>query len=221
MENLFINEEGFSFLKELLIRTSIMFVAVIVVLRLSGRKGVRQLSLFEVAIILTMGSAAGDPMFQKDVPLIYGISVLFAIIILYKVFTYIASKSERFHNILEGTEMIVVKDGVFEIKHEFDNNFSQQEFFSELRNMSVEHLGQVREAIMEADGSLSVLFFEDKDVQYGLPLFPTSYQIVDRQCTTGPWACMFCGHTTLQQLKSCPRCNRKKWTQAIRTKRIT
>lgn len=220
MENLFINEEGFTFIGELLLRTAIMFIAVIVVLRLSGRRGVRQLSLFEVAIILTMGSAAGDPMFQDDVPLMYGVAVLFAIILLYKGFTFLASKNERFHNLLEGTEMSVVKEGLFEIRNEYDNNFSQQEFFTELRNMSVEHLGQVREAIMEPDGSLSVLFYEDEDVQYGLPLFPSSYQIVDPKQTEGPWACMFCGHTTAEELRSCPRCNKKKWTRAINTLRI-
>lgn len=44
MENLFINEEGFTFIGELLLRTAIMFIAVVIVLRLSGRRGVRQLS---------------------------------------------------------------------------------------------------------------------------------------------------------------------------------
>src|SRR5690606_10663861 len=42
MENLFINEEGFTFIGELLLRTAIMFIAVVIVLRLSGRRGVRQ-----------------------------------------------------------------------------------------------------------------------------------------------------------------------------------
>src|SRR5690606_11204640 len=92
MENLFINEEGFTFIGELLLRTAIMFIAVVIVLRLSGRRGVRQLSLFEVAIILPMGSAAGDPTFQQDIPILYGVAVLLAIILLYKVFTFLASK---------------------------------------------------------------------------------------------------------------------------------
>lgn len=220
MENLFINEEGFTFIGELLLRTAIMFIAVVIVLRLSGRRGVRQLSLFEVAIILTMGSAAGDPTFQQDIPILYGVAVLLAIILLYKVFTFLASKINWFHNILEGTEMPVVKDGMFDIKNNFDNDFSQQEFFTELRNMSVEHLGQVREAIIEPDGSLSVLFFKNEEVRYGLPLFPSSYISIDPQQSNGPFACMFCGYTTDKIEKNCPRCNKTKWTHAINTHRI-
>lgn len=45
-------------------------------LRLSGKRGIRQLSLFELAIILCLGSAAGDPMFTKDLPIAHAFVAL-------------------------------------------------------------------------------------------------------------------------------------------------
>lgn len=212
------------FLFEILYRTSIMFLVILLVLRLSGRRGVRQLTLFEVAIILGMGSAAGDPMFQEDVPLLYGITVLFTIVVLYKGITMFSSRWKFLHELLEGKSMVIVKDGEFDIKHETDADFSQMEFFAELRNQSVEHLGQVRYALLETDATLSLLYYEDNEVKYGLPLFPDKYKAIKALPVNHPSACMFCGRvveelTTVDAI--CPRCHHKEWALALNTKRIS
>lgn len=211
------------FLVEIVGRTIIMFIIILLVLRLSGRRGVRQLTLFEVAIILGLGSAAGDPMFQDDIPVLHGIVVMFVIIAVYKLITWAASKSRRIHHILEGREMLIVKDGMFEIKHEGDGDFSHMEFFAELRNLSVEHLGQVRIALLETDGSISVLYYPDEEVRYGLPLF----HLFDQQITLGrkdsPHACQYCGYVVPYKPDKhhvCERCKSHDWVKAICTKRI-
>lgn len=112
------------FLLVILYRTGIMFLVILLVFRLSGRRGVRQLTLFEVAIILGIGSAAGDPMFQEEVPLFYGITVLLTIVVLYKLITWISSHWKFLHELLEDKFMVIVKNGEFDIKHESDADFS-------------------------------------------------------------------------------------------------
>lgn len=212
-----------SFLVEIGARTVIMFLLILIILRLSGRRGVRQLTLFEVAIIISLGSAAGDPMFQEDIPIFHAIVVFIGVIFVYRLITWLASRSEKIAHLLEGKVLPVVKDGVFDIKHENDNNFSHMEFFSELRNLNVEHLGQVKEGILEVDGTLSVLFYADNDVRYGLPLFPSSYKMVDVSSSEGPFACMYCGHVLFSfenDSQSCPRCNKTQWSIALNSRRV-
>lgn len=224
MEKILLNGVEWKFALEIVGRTIIMFLLIILVLRLSGKRGVRQLSLFEVAIILGLGSAAGDPMFQEDIPVLYAVVVLFSTVFIYKFITWSASKSLRIHRILEGKEMIVVENGQFDVKHENDKDFSVMEFFSELRNQSVEHLGQVRLALLEIDGTLSTLFYADEDVRYGLPLFPGTYKLVQVDETMDhPIACMYCGFVqqpSHSMAQVCERCKHKEWTIAINTKRI-
>ncbi len=58
------------FLAEVALRSLYTFVLVFIFLKITGRRGVRQMSLFEVLIILTLGSAAGDVAFYDDVPLL-------------------------------------------------------------------------------------------------------------------------------------------------------
>lgn len=211
-----------SFLGEIAIRTVVMFLLILTILRLSGRRGVRQLTVFEVAIIISLGSAAGDPMFQGDIPIVYSVIVFVCVILVYKSVTWLASRSEKVTQLLEGKVLPVVEDGMFDIKHENDNDFSKMEFFSELRNLNVEHLGQVREGVLEIDGTLSVLFYADQEVRYGLPLFPSRYKKVDPATSEGPFACMYCG-VVVQELNGaspqCQRCGKESWTIAINTKR--
>ncbi|SPW39848.1 membrane protein YcaP [Escherichia coli] len=55
---------------EVALRSLYTFVLVFLFLKMTGRRGVRQMSLFEVLIILTLGSAAGDVAFYDDVPMV-------------------------------------------------------------------------------------------------------------------------------------------------------
>lgn len=225
IKNMLIGSSEWLFLAEIIVRTAIMFLMILLVLRISGKRGVRQLTLFEVAIILGLGSAAGDPMFQEDIPVFYALVVFAVVIAIYKILTWLAARSISVHRILEGKEMTVVKNGMFNVKSEKDDDFSTMEFFAELRNQSIEHLGQIRTAVLEIDGTMSVLFYTDAEIRFGLPLFPDAYQEVDiATFSGGVLACMHCGciqqHGTVLEDPVCPRCKHDKWAIALNTKRI-
>ncbi|OYD42217.1 DUF421 domain-containing protein [Sphingobacterium cellulitidis] len=208
-------------LVEIIMRTFIMFLLILIILRISGRRGVRQLTLFEVAIILGLGSAAGDPMFQEDLPIFHAILVFLTVILLYKGITWLTAKFSFVNRIMEGEPFVVVRDGEFAVTDENVSSFSKMEFFAELRNSSIEHLGQVRLAVLETDGSMSILRYDNSKVKFGLPLFPDDYkEIVPSVNSHGPYACMYCGKV-LEHVNidfTCPVCHKKKWTKAINNK---
>ena len=221
---LFIGDLDFSFALEIVIRTLIMFSMVLLILRLSGKKGVRQLSLFEVAIIIALGSAAGDPMFSKDAAILPSVIVFGSIILLYRTITYFAMKSEKFENIIEGEPIYVIEDGKFVLGVHKDHTFAKDEFFSEMRQESIEHLGQVKTAILETTGNISFYYYQDEDVSYGLPVLPKPYQKkLHRITDESIYACTYCGN--IQKLytgdHNCTRCGQKEWVAAINCLRLT
>ncbi|MGA9650441.1 MAG: DUF421 domain-containing protein, partial [Pedobacter sp.] len=75
-----VGEEKWGFLIEIAIRTILMYFIILIGLRLLGKRGVRQLSVFEMVVIISLGSAAGDPMFYKEIGLMVPIAI-FAIIV--------------------------------------------------------------------------------------------------------------------------------------------
>lgn len=206
-----------SFIGEILFRTAFMFLLVLLVLRLSGKQGVRQLTLFEVAIILSLGSAAGDPMFQEGLPLLYAIAVFAVVLLLYKVIAWASAEYEAVHHIMEGSPSVIIRDGQFVLNERGRLRFPRREFHSEIRNQSVEHLGQVRLGVLEVDGTLSLLLYDEGEEQVGLPLFPDQFKKTDVVFKYVQYACMYCGYTTelLDHQQACVRCHHREWTTAL------
>lgn len=79
----FLNDLSISFLAEVAVRVLFAYVIVFSFLKISGRRGIRQLSLFELVIILTLGSASGDVTFYDDVPVLPVAMVFFVLLLLY------------------------------------------------------------------------------------------------------------------------------------------
>lgn len=83
-----------AFLGEVALRSFYTFVLVFLFLKVTGRRGVRQMSLFEVLIILTLGSAAGDVAFYDDVPMLPVLVVFITLALLYRLVMWLMAHSE-------------------------------------------------------------------------------------------------------------------------------
>lgn len=213
------------FLGEVALRSLYTFILVFLFLKITGRRGVRQMSLFEVLIILTLGSAAGDVAFYDDVPMIPVLIVFVTLGLLYRLVMWLMSKSEKIEDLLEGKPVVIVEEGQLAWEKVRSANMTEFEFFMELRLSSVEQLGQVRLAIMETNGQISVYYYDDADVKPGLCILPDEY--VERFTTVpeaGEYACRRCSHVLVMQPgdhQLCPRCANPVWTKVSRAKRIT
>lgn len=222
-ERLLFNDLPYEFLAEVLFRTVIMFIVVLLTLKFAGKRGVKQLSIFEIVIVISLGSAAGDPMFYEDVGLVPAILVFATILFMYRAVTYMLGKSRWFENFIEGKTQCLIEDGQFSIQTFEKEDLAQDEFFAELRLKSIEHLGQVRNAYIETNGDISVYFYEDEDIKFGLPLRPQLYQQKSTVIAkSGIYACTFCAN--IQKLDpvaaKCTMCSKEEWVEAIKTRRI-
>ncbi|MBC8004594.1 MAG: DUF421 domain-containing protein, partial [Verrucomicrobia bacterium] len=173
-KELLMGSEEWSFLFETVLRSFIMFIVIMVSLRLLGKRGVKQLSVFELVVIIGLGSAAGDPMFYKDVGILPAIVVFVMIVTLYRSITYNIGKDKNFEALIEGKPVCLIKHGTFSIENYKKEPLGEDEFFAELRMRGVSQLGQVEEAIIESSGNISIFYFPDEEVKYGLPIMPDS-----------------------------------------------
>lgn len=224
-KHLLFGEQDASFIGEIIIRTLVMYLVILVGLRLTGKRGVRQLSIFELVVIIGLGSCAGDPMFYKEVGLLTAILVFAVVIIVYRFTTYITGKSEKFEKLIEGSTVCLIEEGCFNVDDFNKEDLGQDEFFAELRTKGVSQLGQVERGYLEISGEVSVFFYEDKDVKPGLPILPHEFNkkssTISEQAL---YACTFCGHTEqLQPSESycCTVCGKDVWVKASVRKRIS
>jgi uncharacterized membrane protein YcaP (DUF421 family) len=223
-QEFFLGDEDWSFLWEVGFRTLFMFSVILFSLSILGKRGVKQLSVFELVVIIGLGSAAGDPMFYKDVGMIPAVIVFIIVIGLYIFVTHLVSRNKKVEHLIEGKPVCLVEEGKFAIENFSKETLGQDEFFSELRLHGVSHLGQVDKAIIETNGGISVFFYEDKEVKFGLPIMPDSLRSQTVAIKDpGQYACVFCGNA--EELKpanihSCPACKKNKWVKAANHRRV-
>ncbi len=212
------------FLLEVALRCVLTYLMTIAALRVTGRRGVKQLSLFELSIILALGSAAGDTMLYDDTPLMHALVVFTMVSLLYYLFNRATEHFPRFSDFLEGAPVLLIEEGKICLESFQKQNLTQKELFGELRQLQVEHLGQVRRAYIEATGEMSVFFYADEDVRPGLPIWPERLTEKRRRVEQdGKFACAQCGQ--VQELPrggqaTCPECRHDEWTPAREETRV-
>jgi uncharacterized membrane protein YcaP (DUF421 family) len=211
------------YLWEIAVRTIFMFLFLIIVLKFLSKRGVKQLSVFELAILIALGSATGDPMFYHNVPVTHGIAVLVVVIILYRVITSLTARFKLMELVLEGKPKCLLRDGVIDYPMYKKLGLPYDKFFAELRLKGVDQLGQLRTVYLETSGEMSVYYLPDEAVKPGLQIFP---EILSNPITTvtkqDQYACVHCGQ--VQHLSqgdtTCSICENNQWTKASAAIRV-
>ena len=164
-------------------------------------------------------------MFYKEVGVLTSMVVFVLIVACYRLTTILVGKSRKFEKIIEGTSSCLIQDGKFAIKSFKKEPLAQDEFFSELRQQSISHLGQVKMAIIETCGNMSLFYYPDEEVKYGLPILPDQFKdIIYTIPTEQHYSCTFCGYTeNLRPASShtCPECKKTEWVKSMNETRIS
>jgi len=197
------------------LRCSTGFITVIAGLKISGKRGVRQLSIFELVIILTLGSAAGDIAFYKEVGVLHAVITILFTVLLYRFITYLLPKSRKLTKILEGEPVTIIKNGIYTGKIQSYENLSHDEFYMELRGKGIEHLGQIKIAVLEVNGDVSIFKNASKQTQPGLCILPEAVEnIYTNIPEDGLYACIHCGNTAnklAHTAANCKHCGKNEW----------
>lgn len=225
LKRLLFGESGIEFLPEIALRSAIVFFILLFSLRILGKRGVKQLSVFEMAIIISLGTAAGDPMLYKEIGVLMATVVFMSIIICYRLIVALVGRSKTVEHLIEGKPICLIRDGMFLIDEFSKETMALDEFFAELREQHVEHLGQLRLTLIETSGRMSLYFFEDEKVGYGLPIVPEIFNKKSKIILTkGYYSCTFCGLTEVLEPSEeniCEICGHNEWVASINSKRIS
>ena len=117
----------------------------------------------------------------------------------------------------------MIENGEFVLGVRKDHTFAKDEFFAEMRAASIEHVGQVRIAVLETNGQVSFFYYSDEDVKPGLPVLPKPYNKRSKNISkAGKYACTFCANVMkLEKENKCDRCGHDEWVLAIDTCRVS
>lgn len=224
---IFFGDAPVLFLLEIVFRTFIMYAYTVFLLRLLGKREMGQLSVLELAIIISFGSAVGDPMIGAEVPIVYGVIAITTVALLQIGLETFINKNKKAEALMEGEPNLVINDGVIDLTCLRKENLSKEDLLRALRSKSVNHLGEVNKAFVETNGQISVLFNAENNIKPGLSVMPENLvketDIAKASKTikeTGDYCCVNCGtvktFTKTGSISTCERCNCKEWIKATR-----
>jgi len=144
-------------LLELAARTAIMFAFALLMVRLTGKRSLGQLSPFDFVIIIALGSAVGDPMLYRDVALADAAVVIVIVVALNLMISKATSRSRTLEKWTDSTASVLIRDGVVDAEILQTENLSRVELGEALRLGGIVSLSEVRLAVLEPSGGVSIL----------------------------------------------------------------
>ena len=206
------------FLAEVFLRTTLVYLALLVMVRLLGKRMSGQLTLMEMSVMLTLGAIVSVPMQSADRGILQGLLILLVVLLLYRGLNYLGFYHPGIEKKLQGKPTVLVRNGILQLKDMEEVNISKQQLFSELRSKNIFQLGGIRRVYLEPAGSFSILMH--KNVAEGLPIYPPADQAILKTITrsaAGTLVCMNCGKSYLSTYRGqCNFCRQEQFTAAVK-----
>mgnify|MGYP001146503312 FL=1 len=139
------------------IRAIILYIIVLVVMRMMGKREIGQLQPFELAISIMIADLASIPMADTGIPITNGIIPILGLLVMHLVISILNIKSIRAREIICGKPSILIYRGKIDEKVLKKERFTINELQERLRGNNVVNLGDVEYAILETSGEVTVI----------------------------------------------------------------
>ena len=141
----------------LVIRAVVVFVAVVLLMRLGGKKQVGQMGIVEFVALLLISNAVQNSMNGGDNSLTGGIVLAAVLMALSCGFSYLSYRSRRWESILQGRPRLLVHNGEFIGRNLELEQLSFRELHQMLRRQGIHDIHRISEAVLESNGALSIV----------------------------------------------------------------
>lgn len=138
-------------------RSIILYVIVLIVMRLMGKREIGQLQPFELAISIMIADLATIPMTDTGIPIGNGIVPILGLLVMHLLISLINLKSIKLREIICGKPRILIYRGKIQEKAMIKERFTINELQERIRSQNIINLGDVEYAILETSGQITVI----------------------------------------------------------------
>lgn len=141
----------------IIIRALVIYILVLFVFRLMGKRQIGQMQPFELVLTLIIADLATIPMAELSVPVLHGIVPLLTLVVAHYFLTLISKSSVKFGYFISGKPVIVINPDGIDEKALHSLNITIDDLFEAIRGAGYFNLEEVQYAIMETNGTVNVL----------------------------------------------------------------
>ena len=138
-------------------RTAILYLLLIVGLRLTGKRQIGELEPSELVLTMMISDLATVPMQDFGIPLVNGVIPIVTLLAMSMLLSCVSLRNVRFRTLICGKPAIIIRNGKLQQDAMRHNRLTLDELFEELRTQGVTDISDVKYAVLETGGQLSVL----------------------------------------------------------------
>ena len=138
-------------------RSIIIYIIVLIVMRLMGKREIGQMQPFELAISIMIADLASIPMTDIGIPISNGIIPIMGLLVMHLVISVLNMKSGTLRGLICGKPTILIYRGKIDEEKLRAERLTLNELEEKLRSNNVMNLGDVEYAILETSGDISVI----------------------------------------------------------------
>jgi uncharacterized membrane protein YcaP (DUF421 family) len=152
---------GAHVLLEIVLRTGVIYLLVLIGVRLSGKREVGQMTPFDLTLLLLLSNSVQNAMTGPDTSLSGGVIAACTLLLLNYLVANISGMNRRFRRVIQGQPSLLVHDGKVIESHLAKEHVSMDELHRALREHGINNVDQVALSVLEVDGSISCLKYDE------------------------------------------------------------
>lgn len=133
------------------------YVALVVMLRVSGKRTLSKMNAFDLVVTVALGSTLATILLSKDVALMEGIAAFVTLIALQYVVAWLSVRSKTIRELVKSTPRLLYYNGGFMEEAMRDERVTTEEIYAAVRAQGISHLEEVAAVVLETDGSFTVI----------------------------------------------------------------
>ena len=144
----------------IIVRTATIYVTLLLGLRLAGKREIGQMTVFDLVVLLLIANAVQNAMVGPDTSLLGGILAAVSLLVLNWLVARVRLRWPRLRRLVEGSPTLLVLRGKVIEEHLRHEGLGQETLEAAMREHGVAELSQVELAVLEVDGSISIVPLE-------------------------------------------------------------
>ncbi|BAQ11554.1 hypothetical membrane associated protein [Bacillus sp. OxB-1] len=149
-------------------RTVLLYVLILIILRIMGKREVGELGVIDVVVFVIMAEVAAFALDSPDKKLIQSIVPMIILLVIQYASSFLSLKSKNFRDIVDGGPALIIRHGIIMEEEMRRQRYNLDDLFQQLREQQVGSIHEVSFAYLEPSGNLSV--FKHDSVQPVLAL---------------------------------------------------
>jgi uncharacterized membrane protein YcaP (DUF421 family) len=148
-------------LLQIVLRTGAIYLVVLIGVRLSGKREVGQMTPFDLTLLLLLSNSVQNAMTGPDTSLLGGVVAACTLLVMNYLVADLSGGNRRFRRFVQGQPSLLVHDGEIIESHMAKERVSMDELQRALREHGIADCKQVALAVLEVDGSISCLKYDE------------------------------------------------------------